>query len=61
MEIRRSYDRLISTMELPILVRRHIYIELGPSPMPTAKSRPQTDKQRLDAGHQYGEFIARLL
>ena len=29
-EIRRSYDRLISTMGFPILVRRHLYIELGP-------------------------------
>ena len=29
-EIRRSYDRLISTMGFPILVRRHIYIESGP-------------------------------
>ena len=31
MEIRRSYDRLISTMEFPILVRRLLYIESGPS------------------------------
>ena len=31
MEIRRSYDRLISTMEFPILVRCHLYIESGPS------------------------------
>ena len=30
-EIRRSYDRLISTMGLPILVRWHIHIESGPS------------------------------
>ena len=30
MEIRRSYDRLISTMGFPILVRRHLYIESGP-------------------------------
>ena len=29
MEIRRSYDRLISTMGFPILVRRHLYIESG--------------------------------
>ena len=29
-EIRRSYDRLISTMGFPILVRRHLYIEAGP-------------------------------
>ena len=28
--IRRSYDRLISTMGFPILVRRHLCIELGP-------------------------------
>ena len=30
MEIRRSYDRLISTMGFPIPVRRHLYIESGP-------------------------------
>ena len=27
--MRRSYDRLISTMEFPILARWHLYIELG--------------------------------
>ena len=30
MEIRQSYDRLISTMGFPILVRCHLYIESGP-------------------------------
>ena len=30
MEIRRSYDRLISTMGFPILVRWHLYIESAP-------------------------------
>ena len=30
MEIRRSYDRLISTMGFPILVRCHLYTESGP-------------------------------
>ena len=30
MEIRRSYDHLISTMGFPILVRWHCYIESGP-------------------------------
>ena len=29
-EIRQSYDRLISTMGFPILVRYHLYIESGP-------------------------------
>ena len=29
-EIILSYDRLISTMGIAILVRRHIYIESGP-------------------------------
>ena len=29
-EMRRSYDRLISTMGFPILVRLHLYIESGP-------------------------------
>ena len=28
-EIRRSYDRLISTMWFPILIRQHLYIESG--------------------------------
>ena len=28
-EIRRSYDRLISTIEFPILARWHLYIESG--------------------------------
>ena len=31
MEIRRSYDRLISTMGVPILARRHRCIKSGPS------------------------------
>ena len=31
-EIRRSYDRLISTMGFPILVRWYLYIESGPRP-----------------------------
>ena len=30
MEIRRTYDRHISTMGLPILVKQHLYIESGP-------------------------------
>ena len=30
MEIKRSYDRLISTMGFPIPVRWHLYIESGP-------------------------------
>ena len=30
MEIRRSYDHLISTMGFPITVRCHLYIESGP-------------------------------
>ena len=29
-EIRRSYDRIISTMGFPILIRCHLYIESGP-------------------------------
>ena len=29
-EIRRSYDHLISTMGFPLLVRQHLYIESGP-------------------------------
>ena len=29
-DIRRSYDRLISTMGFPILARWHLYIESGP-------------------------------
>ena len=30
LEIRRSQDRLISTIGFPLLVRRHLYIESGP-------------------------------
>ena len=30
MEIRRSSDRLISTIGIPILIRCHLYIESGP-------------------------------
>ena len=30
LQIRRSYDRLISTMVFPIPVRQHLYIESGP-------------------------------
>ena len=29
-EIRQSYDHLISAMRFPILVRQHLYIESGP-------------------------------
>ena len=32
MEIRRSYDRLISKMGFPMLVRWHLYIESAPRP-----------------------------
>ena len=35
MEIRRSYDRLISTMGFPILVRCHLNIESGPCTVKT--------------------------
>ena len=35
MEIRRSYDRLISTMGFPIPVRCHLNIESGPCTSPT--------------------------
>ena len=50
-EIRRSYDRLISTMGFPILVRWHLYIETGPSqfyPYPSGllhKIAPEPVKQ----------------
>ena len=33
LEIRRSYDRLISTMGFLILVRRHLNIESAPDPI----------------------------
>ena len=39
MEIRRSYDRLISTMGFPILARCHLYIESGPWPTRTDSPR----------------------
>ena len=37
-EIRRSYDRLISTMGFPILVRLYLYIESGPRAQWLARS-----------------------
>ena len=40
MEIRRSYDRLISTMGFPILVRRHLYIESGSKSRVWGESSP---------------------
>ena len=40
MEIRRSYDRLISTMGFPILVRRHLYIVSGPWSVALASGGP---------------------
>ena len=33
MEIRQSYNCLISTMGVPILIRWHLYIESGPRPL----------------------------
>ena len=45
MEIRRSYDRLISTMGFPMLVRWRLYIESGPCSAPTeGPSLPLTMK-----------------
>ena len=46
-EIRRSYNRLISTMGFPLLVRRHHYIESGPwlSPNPLLVSKCQINPQ----------------
>ena len=38
-EIRRSHDRLIFTMGFPILVRWHLYIELGPRSVPDGWDR----------------------
>ena len=38
MEIRRSWDRLISTMGFPTLVRWHLYIESGPTFLNTFSS-----------------------
>ena len=37
-EIRRSCDRLISTMWFPVLLRRHLCIESGPWPPPLNSS-----------------------
>ena len=44
MEIIQSYDRLISTMGFPMLVRRHLYVESGPrSIVPTTISVPDNN------------------
>ena len=41
LEIRRPYNRIISTMGFPIQVRRHLYIESGPNSLcPTLNSVP---------------------
>ena len=40
MEIRRSYDRLISTMGFPILVEWHLYFESGPNDWCPHHTRP---------------------
>ena len=39
-EIRRSYNRLISPIGFPIPVRRHLYIESGPRATSTNGTRP---------------------
>ena len=60
MEIRRSYDRLISTMGFPIPVRRHLYIESGPKPL----SRPMPTSfvhSRICASLRGDELITALL
>ena len=52
MEIRRSYDRLISTMGFPILARLHLYIESGPrlaADVQTVMAIARNDRQRI--GH----------
>ena len=51
MEIRRSYDRLISTMGFPILLRQHLYIESGPREL----------IQDKDVTSQYGDYLSTLL
>ena len=56
MEIRRSYDRLISTMGFPILVRWHLYIKSGPlspvlSTLVLLTGRPAANECRLSCHH----------
>ena len=48
-EIRRSYDRLISTMGFPILVRCHLYIESGPWFHLRVSDLASNELQRLDS------------
>ena len=50
MEIRRSQDRLISTMGIPILVR-HLYIESGPR-------GPSQYKDQYRNSHYKGKMIS---
>ena len=69
MEIRRSYDHLISKMGFPILVRWHLYIESGPRLHPrwcscTVQSLVQQDfnntkicdlnRTKYEIGTEYG-------
>ena len=49
MEIRRSYNRLISTMGYPIVVRQHIYIESGPWSLGMGIHHPLVDSPNEQA------------
>ena len=51
--IRRSYDRLISTMGFPILVRWHLYIESGPSWISMTEGARKQPKQTRRPCNQY--------
>ena len=46
-EIRRSYDRLISTIGFPIPVRRHLFIESGPRSLRLKHSEDHLLKWRI--------------
>ena len=62
MEIRRSYDRLISTMGFPILARRHVYIESGPGPrLASCVARRQSPVSYRHTEHCYKNMGQRAM
>ena len=60
MKIRRSSDSLIFIMGIPILVRRHLYIETTPRyfPIPIIKIRRPTARFVLEMHQLLGNFFA---
>ena len=54
--IRRSYDRLISTMGFPILARCHLYIEWGPRSLQETAQQPKSTRV-IDNKNNINEYM----